>query len=278
MSAAAAEHAWHAALAAAVTQPGLAAPECLRAPPGGSAQARLAIYRNNALVPLVQALEESLPALTRLLGMATVRAELIRFVRAHPPTSPVLIDYGQQLPEFLQRSGAGRRQPAAIDLASLELQLVRAWHAADAPLLGAADFARLLRAPDALAGLRFAWHPSAALLHSEFPIGTLWLAARPEHAGAEPDFGSTAAARDAPTPGAQSVLVTRSEWAVQVRVLTPAEAQMLAVLQGGGALGEALATGLGVAPAVDPAMLLTVLVDGGFASAALPPTAAPDQR
>ncbi|MDE3011195.1 MAG: putative DNA-binding domain-containing protein [Pseudomonadota bacterium] len=275
MSAALPEHAWHAALAAAVTQPGLAVPDCLLTPPGGSTEARLAVYRNNALVPLVLALEESLPALARLLGAATLRAELIRFVRAHPPTSPVLLDYGQQLPEFLQQSRSAQRQPAAVDLARLELQLVRAWHAADAPLLGAADFARLLQAPDALAELRFAWHPAAVLLHSEFPVGTLWLAARPGYAGTMTAGDGVAPGCEAPAPRAQSVLVTRSDWSVQVRVLAPAEAQMLAVLHGSGTLGEALASGLGTAPAVDPATLLTVLVDGGFASAALAP---PDQR
>lgn len=247
---------WQGGLAAAVLQPELPAPEGVRETVPGSALTRLGIYRNNALVPLVQSLEETFPACRHVLGAGVLRRLLIGFVRAHPPHSPVLQDYGQQFPGYLTLTRAGRAQPALVDLARLELLVVRAWHAADAPVLGTAEFAALLGDPAGLADLRFTLHPAARLLESAYPVGSLWLAER---------RGTSAAALA--QQGGETVLVTRSDWSVEVQLLSPAEADLFAVLVCGGTLEEALAVALEKYPGADPAALLGTLISSGAASA-----------
>lgn len=248
---------WQALLAAAVSRPGTPDPATLaglvRASP-----ARLAVYRNNALVPLVQALEETFPACRQLVGAGPWRTLLIDFVRRHPPRAPVLQDYGAELPDFLSETGAAKAHAALLDLVRLELRVVETWHAADGPLLDAADFARLLEHPDRLADLCFTVHPTATLMRSDHPVGSLWLAAHRAQSGPA-----------ACPAGPETVLLTRPGWQVEVRLLAPAEATLLAQLVAGRCLGEAMEAALASQPQAEPAALLATLVGSQLASGVL---------
>lgn len=245
---------WQARLAAAVARP--AAPLPGQWGPRVSS-ARLAIHRNNALAPLLQSLQETLPACGRLTGAPRWRALLLEFVRAHPPASPVLHDYGEQLPDWLARRG----EPAVLcALARLELEVVRCWHAEERPLLTPAVLADLQAGQQALAELHLQRHPAAALLDSPWPIGSLWLAAHgvlPAPPGAWPRHDGD----DAPAvePAAETVLVARQDWQVEVRLLEAPAAALLRALVGGQTLAEAVAAGMACGES-DPARLLSALV------------------
>jgi hypothetical protein len=253
---AAEDSSWQDAFAGAVCDPELGVPDGLRAANTDDLEARLAVYRNNALVPLVQSLEDSFPACRQLLGAAAFRALLIRFVRAHPPHTAVLQDYGSELPGFLALGMAGRTQPAVIDLARLELLTVQAWHAADADTLGPADFATALAQPERLSELRLVIHPAAALLESPHPVGSLWLAER------------RAAPLCMQLPGSpEVVLVTRADWSVQIQVLSTGEGTLCAALICGATLGQAMEIALADSPQSTPADLLATLISSGLCSA-----------
>lgn len=128
---------------------------------------RLEIYRNTARIGLTEALRLSFPAINRLVGEAFFEMAAARFVRAHPPRSACLDQYGADFPGFLAAlpESAGLRY--LPDVARFEWMLSMAAHAPDATSL---DFGALAQVPpEQLDRLRFVPHPSVTLLRLEFP-------------------------------------------------------------------------------------------------------------
>src|SRR5262245_13464321 len=74
---------------------GHARPEC-------EAEARLAVYRNTALASLASALGLSFPVVRQLVGTEFFAATAQLFIRAHPPESAYLNDYGSGFAQFLR--------------------------------------------------------------------------------------------------------------------------------------------------------------------------------
>ena len=90
-----------------------ALPAGLAAYPPEIAQARFAVYRNNVASSLIKALEARFPVIERLVGDAFFKGVAHAFIRAHPPRSPVLMEYGDAFPAFLTAFPAGA-EPALI--------------------------------------------------------------------------------------------------------------------------------------------------------------------
>lgn len=161
---------------AALLERDRAVPAGVTGPDGKRAGIRFDIYRNNRMVSLTEALAAVYPAVERLVGQAFFRAMAREFIRAHPPLSPVLIDYGHGFPDFVAAFEPAQKLDYLSDVARVEWSWHCAYHAADA------DSAR----PDLLAGLpseqvahsRFCFHPSVRVLVSCFPAISLWNANR----------------------------------------------------------------------------------------------------
>jgi hypothetical protein len=136
--------------------------------PGG----RFAVYRNNVMVGLVGALEARFPATRKIVGEDFFRGAARLFAAAHPPSSPVMMFYGDEFPAFLAGCEPAREVPYLCDLALLEAARTRAYHAANAEPLPPAALAGA--AQDALALMRFTLHPSLEIVTSCFPIVTIW--------------------------------------------------------------------------------------------------------
>ena len=68
---------------------------------GSDPARRFAVYRNNVIVSLVAALADTFPVLRQLVGDEFFDAMAGLYVRAHPPTSPVLAHYGEGLADWL---------------------------------------------------------------------------------------------------------------------------------------------------------------------------------
>src|SRR5712691_7336048 len=60
---------------------------------------RFAVYRNKVVTGLVDALARRFPAVQRIVGEEFFRAMGRVFVAAHPPRSPLLLRYGDDLPD-----------------------------------------------------------------------------------------------------------------------------------------------------------------------------------
>ena len=120
--------------------------------------ARFAIYRNNVMHSLSQALAQRFPVVQRLVGAEFFAAMAAEFIRAHPPASPVLLLWGGDFAGFLSHFPPVRALPYLPDVARIEHARGQSYHAADIrPLDGAA----LGAAMGGDAGrLRFALSPS----------------------------------------------------------------------------------------------------------------------
>lgn len=129
--------------------------------------ARFSIHRNNASA----ALAVRFPVTKRLVGEAFFGAMVRVYAAAHPPSSPVLIDYGGSWPEFIEGFPPALAIAYLGDVARLESAWWRAYHAADARPLDAGAFALAI---EALAGSRLGFHPAVAVVASQWPIVSIW--------------------------------------------------------------------------------------------------------
>jgi Putative DNA-binding domain len=134
----------------------------------------LGIYRNAYRVRLIEALDDTYPALHALLGDEVFAALGEAFVAAHPSVHRSIRWYGGELSEFLSRCPPYAEQPILAEVALLEWTLAEVFDAADAdPAPRAA-----LSAVDASAWseLQFEFHPSLRRLHFLWNTTAVWQA------------------------------------------------------------------------------------------------------
>lgn len=215
---------------------------------------RFAVYRNNVVVSLVDALATRFPVTQRLVGEEFFRAMAVLFARTHPPCSPLMMQYGDGLPDFVAGFAPAAELSYLADVARLEAARTRAFHAADATPLGPDAFAAI--APEALAALRVRLCPGTAILRSAHPVVTIWAM---NVDGSEPEPIEDWVAEDA--------LVSRDGFEVAVRRLPPGGAVFLLGLNHGAALGEAAAAAMEETAAFDLTENLAGLIGAGLAAA-----------
>ena len=133
----------------------------------------------------------------------------------------------KRFPGFLAEFPPADSLPYLPDVARLERARLEALHAAEAATLAPAELRQL---GSAVAGAGFSAHPAARIVESDFPIVDIWRANQPD---AEPVPRTIASV-------AQGALITRPLMHVQVRTLTPAQAQFASHLLAGGAVPAAL--------------------------------------
>jgi hypothetical protein len=211
---------------AALLDPASPAPEGVQNPDGIPATKRFDVYRNNVAVSLTDALEAAFPVVNKLVGNDFFRAMAGVYLRAHPPTSPVMMFYGEDMPEFLAGFGPAQSVPYLPDMARLELALRHSYHAADASPIAPDALAQI--APDTLPNVTFTFATSLHLIPSNFPLQSIWWANT---------YGGDIA------KVAQPTLITRPEFDPIVDALSPEQAAVLAALIAGKPLGVALQNG-----------------------------------
>ena len=155
--------------AGALFDPGRALPGRLRA---ASFARGYAVHRNSVIKGLIDALRSRFPAAERIVGQEFFIAMAQLYVRAHPPTTPVMMVFGDSFPEFVAHCSAADEMPYLADVCRIEAARTRAYHAADAMPLAAEAFASLDAAT--LMDVRAELHPSLELVCSAFPALTIW--------------------------------------------------------------------------------------------------------
>ena len=89
-------------------------------PRAKAAMRRDAVYRNNVTVSLIEALAAVYPATRRITGPDLFRAMARAHVRASPPTSPLLFEYGRGFPDFVAGYEHARDMPWLPDVARID--------------------------------------------------------------------------------------------------------------------------------------------------------------
>ncbi len=248
------------AFAAALLDPDLPCPPGLRTWNGSDPAQRFAVYRNNVLVSLVDALADTFPVTRELVGDEFFRAMASLFVRQMPPRSTQLVDYGAGMPAFIATFAPAASVPYLADVARLEYLRIQACHAADALPLAAEQLARVLAQPEQLPALRLIAHPALRLLCSPYAIVSLWAA----HQG-------LIALGDVEPYHPESALVVRAGLEVEVITMPPGGDILLAHLLDGLSLGEAAARASTACDHFDlTANLALLLRHGAFSALHLP--------
>jgi hypothetical protein len=151
-------------------------PEGIRCRTDADLFSRFGVYRNNIVVSLIDALEHSYPVIAELVGQGFFRSMARGFALNHPPTSPVMAEYGQGFAMFIETYQPAASLPYLSDVARLEWQCVMASQAKDAVSLDLQSLQSLLNQPEQLAASKWIFDPSVFLIESDYAVASLWLA------------------------------------------------------------------------------------------------------
>ena len=243
----------------ALVSPELPVPTGLVSPRGTNDAARFAVYRNNVHVSLVEALRARFPVCTQLVGHDFFTGMARAYVADHKPRTPVLLDYGQDFPDFVSAFPAARPVPYLADVARLEVAWSDAYNAAEAAMLTIESLGAI--APERLPECRIELHPATRFVASSFPVGSIWSA----HQSDQPaEIGHR---------GSETVLLTRPMAHVSVTRIAAADGVFLAGLAIGKPLGQATEEAMAADAAFAPGTALVGLtglgafaaIDGGIA-------------
>jgi len=214
---------------------------------GIAGERRLHVYRNNVVASLGAALAAVYPVTMRLVGVAFFRALARAYVVRHPSSSANLHAFGGCLPGFIAAQPALATLPYLADVAALEWAMHEVYHEADEERLDVKALARVQ--VDAQPRVRLHLQLATRFVASPFPVLAIWRAHRD---AADDDDVAPVSLAD----GGVSILVARSDFEVELRVLAAGEDRFLRALAQGLPLAAAVPTALAVDPAFDFAATL----------------------
>ncbi|MDZ7823153.1 MAG: DNA-binding domain-containing protein [Ahrensia sp.] len=241
------------AFAAGLLNPAVPTPQFVLGPDGAKADKRYNVYRNNVTVSLINAVVDIFPAVQSIVGEDNFRFLAREYVRAHPPSSPLLFLYGQDFAAFVAQFEPAKEIPYLADIARIERCWLTAYHAADiAPL----DIAELSKVDTASIGdLRFAMHPATGIVASNYPVHDLFLMHRGFMEKAPVDMTN-----------AQSIMLTRPQNDTQVVLLDAGQCAFFTAIEAQKSLGEAAGEGIKTDPNFDLNTAIQMLIGTGATS------------
>lgn len=228
---------------------------------GVAAHAGLAVYRNTVAKGRVDALAGLYPSIVRLVGADWFRDAALIFAAARRPSHPVLDDYGDDFPDWLERFPPAAGLAYLAPVARLDAAWSRAHRAADAPVLASAALAGL--STPALFAARAVLHPSVSLFWFDWTVVSIWQANRP---------GAEAVADLAWEARAEGLLLLRPGLTVTSRRLTRLEWVFLDACRRGLTLGEAASAALAHDLSSDLGTLFAGLLTAGAFTRIAPET------
>ena len=212
---------------------------------------RFDVYRNNVLASLTAVVKARYPVILRLLGERFFAGMARSFLERHPPSVPVLSEYGGELPGFLATFEAVSDLPYLADVARLEWAMHRAYHAADAVPLAPERLSVI--PPDALAGARLALHPSVTVVASPYPVVSIW----------ETNTFDDEVRKVGPVFEGEQALVARPVLDVKLLRMSTATLALALALEGGAGIGAAFEAARQAAPEADLSQALATLLGAG---------------
>lgn len=215
---------------------------------------RYDVYRNNVTASLTAALASRFPVAQSIVGPDFFRAMARAFIEAHPPSSPVLLAYGDDFADFAATFEPAREIDYLADVMRLEAARTHAYHAADAAPLDPQALVDMN--PYRLDDLALVPHPSLSIVSSPHPAVTIWAM----NVGERPL---------APIPDwhGEEALVVRPRMIVEVVPLPPAGASFFHPLMQGHTLKEAAEVAIAADASFDLSQNLTILLRSGAFSA-----------
>lgn len=140
--------------------------------PSFTAAQRVAIYAEQYFWRHRAALAGDFPKLEGLIGAARFNAVTAAYLRAHPPRTPSISDFGAKLPEFIARAPPVRMRGDAGDLARLEWARSAAFLAPDSPVAPREALLRL--GAGGISSARLELSASVHVLDLDFDVLSVW--------------------------------------------------------------------------------------------------------
>ena len=212
---------------------------------GRDAGRRFDVYRNNVTVALADALETAFPTIVKLVGAQNFKLLATAYLRQHPPTSPLMMFYGKDMPTFLQAFEPTKSIGYLSDIARLELALRHSYHAADAAPLEPAVLQST--PPETLMASKLTLAPATRLIRSKWPIHAIWAF-------------NTRPGSPKSTMAAQDTLILRPDLDPEPHLLPPGGGAFIASLLDQTTFGHAIETATSEDPAFDLSAMLALLI------------------
>ena len=102
------------AFSAALLDPERPPPDSLVSWNGSDPAVRFAVYRNNVIASLLEALADTFPVTRALVGGRFFDRMARQFIVVEPPVSPIMSAYGETLPAFIDGFAPASRATAAF--------------------------------------------------------------------------------------------------------------------------------------------------------------------
>jgi hypothetical protein len=238
--------------AAALLDPTLAVPLGLVGPDREASAKRFAVYRNNVVVGLTEALQANFPVVRRIVGDEFFQAMARSYVAFEPPASPILLDYGGGFANFIAAFEPAASLPYLPDVARIERAWTEAYHAPEAVPLGRGALSSITS--DRVADTCFTVHPSVRIVRSRFPVLTIWRMNVDDSVPGPVDL----------EVGGEDVLLLRPAAAVEVRLMPSGGEEFLAGLMSGKSLTEAAKSAMNAHSLFDLSANLAALISAGI--------------
>ena len=190
--------------------------------------AGLAVYRNNVRSSLSKALAEIFPVVHALVGDAFFKFAAREYFDAHPPSSPLVANYGDAFPRFLETFEPAASTPYLPDMARFERAWLDAYRAGEAQPLGRE--AILAEAGDDPSTLFLTLHPSVRLLTSNYPVASIWRRHQNETITGRLDASS-----------GENTLIVRPRHNVKIHAISAAAYAAIDAIEKGVSIGNAFA-------------------------------------
>lgn len=216
---------------------------------GSDPTLRFAVYRNNVMVSLIDALADTYPVVQTLVGEEFFRAMARVFAGHNPPRSAVMAYYGRDFADFVAAFSPAASVPYLADVARLEMARVMAYHAADVVAIQPQVLQAALADPQQLMSLQLVLHPSVHVIGSSFAIFSVWAAHQ----------GSVSALSVDPDV-AQTALVYRDGLDVNTMELGAGAGTFVSTLLAGQTLAHAAQAASSLDPEFDLTNALTLLL------------------
>ena len=234
--------------------PKRAVPDGLVDPEGRPAPKRFAVYRNNVVHSLIGALSDAYPAVRANVGDAFFEAMAGLYVRQNPPTSPMIMFYGEAFPEFLRNFKPATERAFLPELAELERLMRQCYHGADDKAFRPEDLSEILE--ERLMETRFKPRASSALLATNTPALSYWM--------------YLLQGANQPVENQQEyILITRPELDIAAFGIDPAQFQFFQELVGGQTLEQAYEIAASQDDAFDLGAALGLALQSSFFTSAI---------
>ena len=219
------------------------------------------VYRNNSLTAHIDVLRANYKTVAALVGEEFFAGVCLEYIKACPARTRTLVGYGEHFAQMLDDNVERHQLAYLSSFAKLDRAWTLAHTAKDTQPLEISTLEEIIQKGGDLENFKMPLVPSAALIHNDWPVFSIWSALRN-------DTEITDAIELTETP--ENILVWRHGQEVMYRDLNAAEFAFLEAIRDGGNLGLATVKTLEAGPATDIGQLLAgmvaaeLFIKGGF--------------